>query len=109
MGIELGNMLGWDGEQPPLTCIICIILLSLARSISSFFFLSEGGFASETSIAEPPISFPFSSLIAYGRCIKQILIFTDLYTKNVINPAWGIRGVTKIQSDWKFSLCSRPQ
>lgn len=53
-----------NDTHPPLPCNICIIRLSLARSISSFFFLSDGGFANETSIWDPPISFPFSSFIA---------------------------------------------
>lgn len=33
---------------PGRACIICIIRLSRARSISSFFFLSDGGLARET-------------------------------------------------------------
>jgi len=44
---------------PDRPCIICIIRRSRARKISSFFFLSEGGFASDTFYGSENESFRF--------------------------------------------------
>lgn len=49
---------------PGRPCIIWIIRRSRFLNISSFFFLSDGGLANDTSMFEPQISFPSSSRIA---------------------------------------------
>lgn len=53
--------------HPPRPQIIWVIRRSRARKISSFFFLSDGGFASETSNRAPPMSLPSNSSIAWHQ------------------------------------------
>lgn len=55
----------------PLCANICISLFSLLRRTSSFFFLSDGGFAKEISILAPPRSFPCKASIAWGRKVDS--------------------------------------
>lgn len=91
--MELKSGLDNNHTYPPLPCNICIIRLSLARSISSFFFLSDGGFANETSIWDPPISFPLSSFIAWRNDICTLKMCPPWYwrlnvhvVKNITYP-----------------------
>lgn len=61
---------------------------SLALKISSFFFLSDGGLANETSKVAPSKLLPFNSSKAFKNenllYNKKTINLYDKYTKNII-------------------------